>query len=75
MANEPMPWQLTVGQLRDVLLDIPDGVVVALQVPPPGIGHAEATIFCNLQVEYAGGMLVRLIPMAEIPSGSSSPAT
>jgi hypothetical protein len=75
MANEPMPWQLTVGQLRGILRDVPDGVVVGLQVPAPGIGHPELTIFCNLRVEYAGGMLVRLIPIADVPTGSTSAST
>lgn len=70
MANEPMSWQLTVGQLREVLREVPDEVVVGLQVPAPGIGHPLLTVFYDLRVEYGGGAIVRLVPL---PAAGADP--
>ena len=59
MANEPLPWQLTVGALRKQLEGVNDDVVVALVVPPGGIVVPEAQIYCNLRSAYAGGSVFR----------------
>jgi hypothetical protein len=59
MANEPLPWQLTVGALRKQLEGVNDEVVVALVVPPGGIGHPELQIICNLRCAYPGGPVFR----------------
>ena len=64
MVNEPMPWQLTVGQLRQALREVPDEGVVCLVVRPPGIGDKEFTVFYNLRVEYAGGGIVKFVPLS-----------
>ena len=66
MTKEPMPWQLTAGQLRQALRDVPDEVVVILQVPPPGVGHRQFIIFCNLSIEHGGGMIFRLVPESAV---------
>jgi hypothetical protein len=34
MVNDPLPHQLTVGKLKEHLREVPDGTVVALEVPP-----------------------------------------
>jgi hypothetical protein len=60
--NEPLPWQLTVAQLREVLATAPDEAIVALRVPAPGLGHADLDVFCNLKVERSAGMIVLLAP-------------
>lgn len=62
MVNEPMPWQLTVGQLRRALAEVPDELVMA-----PGIGHPDLAVFYNLRVEYGGGVIVRLHPVSTSP--------
>jgi hypothetical protein len=71
MANEPMPWQMTVGQLRQVLRDVPDEAVVALRVPASGLdgGGEVGSVFYNLRVEYGGGVVVQFVPLAATSPG------
>jgi len=71
MANERAPWMLTVGQLREQLLTVPDDVAVAL------VQHArsgdELSVVRSVHVGYSGGPLLTLTPAsppalsAEIP--------
>jgi len=68
MVNEPMPWQMTVGQLRALIRDVPGDVVVALRVPAPGIGDQTFDVFYNLEVEYKGGPVFRFVPCEASPS-------
>jgi hypothetical protein len=68
MVNDPMPWQLTVGDLRKLLQNVPDGVVVGLRVPAGGIGDPELQLFCNLRASYSGGPVFRFEPVTEAPS-------
>jgi len=63
MANEPMPWQLTVEKLRKALDQMPDEAVVALRVPPPGIGDPHGAVFYNLRVDLRGQLMVHLVPL------------
>jgi hypothetical protein len=69
MVNEPMPWQMTVERLRELIRDVPGDVVVALHVPAPGIGDRDLDVFYDVEVEYKGGPLFRLVPRAAPPSG------
>lgn len=69
MVNESMPWQLTVGNLREVLATVPDEAVVALRVPPSGLAAGPGTTIYNLRVEYGGGVIVQLVPIGSPPSG------
>jgi hypothetical protein len=62
MANEPMPWQLTVAALRKAIETAPDEAVVGLAVPPGGLGDPDLQVFYNLRVSYAGGVVVTLKP-------------
>jgi hypothetical protein len=62
MVNDPLPGQLTVGQLRQSLEEIPDGVVVGLLVPP---GDSLLTVCYNLRVQYQSGVALLLVPNME----------
>jgi hypothetical protein len=68
MANEPMPWQLTVVALRKLLENVPDGVVVALRVPAGGIGDPELPLVLSLRTSHTGGPVFRFEPVTEAPS-------
>ena len=62
VANDPMPWQLTVGELRAALEDVPDQVVVGLSVPPGTLGHPELmTVHMVRPREYSGGRAFTLV--------------
>lgn len=71
-----MPWQLTVGELRRVISDAPDEVVVGLALPPGTPSDARFTVLLNVKVSYPGGPIVRLSPRVEpLPSAAAqSPA-
>jgi hypothetical protein len=62
LANEPLPWQLTVGRLRAAISSIPDEVVVSIVTQPTTPRHDDLTLFLNVEVNYAGGPLFKLIP-------------
>lgn len=63
MANESMPWQLTVRELRRALEAASEDAVVALKVPKGGIGHSDLETLCNLKVDRSGGPVVLLSPL------------
>ena len=71
MANEPMPWQMTIERLRELIQDVPENVVVALYVRSPGIGSPNVDIIYNLEAEYTGGPVFCLIPADVPPDGNS----
>ncbi len=54
MVNEPMPWQMTVAELKSVLDKADPKAVVCLEVPAGGIGHPEMAIFLNVKVTDKG---------------------
>ena len=64
-----MPWQLTVGQLRAALADVADDVVVALALSPSAPRDDRLTLILNVHVDYHGGPVLTLSPVA--PRGSS----
>lgn len=69
MRNDPMPWQLTVGQLREALRDAPDEAVVALRVPASWSGpSAVVETLHNLRIEYRGGAVVTFVPHDATPT-------
>jgi len=63
MANDPLPYQLTVGRLKKALEAVDENVVVSLQVPAGGIGHPSLAVFLNLQVSYTSGPVFKLEPL------------
>src|SRR5262245_11295930 len=63
MRNDPLPWQLTVGQLRSAIARVPDEVVVGFALPPSTPRSDELTVFLNVQVAYAGGPVLQLKPL------------
>ena len=62
MRNDPMPWQLTVGELRRALEAASQDAVVALKVPKGGIGHPDLEVILNLSVHRASDPIVLLVP-------------
>jgi hypothetical protein len=58
-----LPWQLTVGQLRAAVAQVPDEVVVSLALPPSTPRHDLLTLFLSVEVAYAGGRLLQLKPV------------
>jgi hypothetical protein len=62
MANEPMPWQLTVAELRRALEAASQDAVVVLKVPKGGIGHPDLDVLLNLAVHRSGDPIVLLVP-------------
>jgi len=77
-VNEPLPGQLTVGRLRQLLEGVHDQAVVALrvyetiEVPPP-----LRTVLANLKVANAGSPVVILevhsVPNAPPPDPPLEP--
>ena len=79
LVNEPLETQLTVGDLRRLIDDLPDSTVVALSIPPaPHNGHTLAML-CNLTAEQRGPVvLMRPSPtesLRVLPSSSSAIAS
>jgi hypothetical protein len=68
MVNDPMPRQLTVGALRTLLENVPDGAVVGLRVPAGGIGDPQLQLFCNLSASYGGGLVFIFEPVSKASS-------
>ena len=52
MVNDPMPYQLTVGQLKTMLHEVPDETVVAIVVPPSFRVDSRLTLLYNVEVSY-----------------------
>ena len=65
MVNEPMPWQLTVAELRRVLEAADPNAVIGLEVPKGGIGNGELATIWNLVVQRSSGPIVILSPRSE----------
>lgn len=63
MTNDPLPHQLTVGQLKELLRDVPDATIVGLAVPPSLHVDSRLTILYNLRVGEIGGPVLKLIPV------------
>lgn len=74
MANELVPWALTVGQLRDEIRDVADDVAVAL-VYPPSVTEALGAVR-SVVVSYEAGPLLRLTPLLPpaVREGNRSPS-
>ncbi|MGI4788867.1 MAG: hypothetical protein ACRYFS_08450 [Janthinobacterium lividum] len=51
MANEPLPHQMTVAQLRELLEDAQENAVVALRLPAGYTAASQIPTFVNLKVE------------------------
>lgn len=64
MVNEPLPHQLTVGQLRQSLEGVPDATVIALELPAGYQAHPEMASFVNLGVLRVSGPIVVLSPLS-----------
>jgi hypothetical protein len=62
MVNEPLPHNLTVGKLREILEGIPEQTVITLCLPPNTMIHPELTIYCDVKVTYRGGPVLVLSP-------------
>jgi hypothetical protein len=62
LRNDPLPWQLTVAQLRSTIAQVPDDVVVSFALPPSTPRQDQLTIFSNVQVVYTGGPVLQLRP-------------
>lgn len=60
--NDPMQYQLTVGELRRILGDAADDVVVGLALPPSTPRADDFTLLLNAKATYTGGPMVRLQP-------------
>ena len=58
MANEPLPHQLTVRQLRHILEDAQGQAVVVLRLPAGYKAHMELTMFVDLEVDVAGPIVI-----------------
>jgi hypothetical protein len=56
--NAPMPWQLTVGELRRALADCPDEAAVGLRVPPGTLSDPLIATFLNLRIRAVAPHLV-----------------
>ena len=73
--NDPLPTQLTVGELRKLIENAPDSTVIALQLPPSAHGEHQLTLFCNLTAKYDSGPIVLLAPLSDddvrVVAGSS----
>ena len=67
MANEPLPNQLTVGQLKRIIEDVPDKTVVALTLPAGFLCPPELRTFYNVNARYDGGAVVRLSLQTDEP--------
>jgi len=67
MVNESLPHNLTVGQLEELLRDVPDATVVIFAVPPSLLVDSRFTLLYNVRVGYTGGPVLKLLP---VESGS-----
>jgi len=54
MVNDPMPWQMTVAELRSVLEKADPNAVVCLEVPAGGVGNSELATMLNVKVVDRG---------------------
>ena len=63
MANEPRPHNFTVGQLKELIRDVPDATVVIAVVPPSLYVDSRLTLRYNVRIEYAGGPVLRVLPV------------
>jgi hypothetical protein len=71
MANESMPWQLTVAELRKALEHAQDEAVVTLEIPPGFKSPEDLTLICNVEVVGTGiGPVFKLAILAESPGGA-----
>jgi hypothetical protein len=68
MVNEPLPHQLTAGQLRESLRDVPDATVVVLVVRPSLHVEPRLTLLYNVHVSYSGGPVLRLFLVEADPA-------
>jgi hypothetical protein len=68
-VNQPLPFQLTVARLRELLATVPDDVVVGLKVPAGAFGDPDLATFYNLRAEYSGGPVVAFVPVGTPSSG------
>lgn len=62
-CNTPMAWQLTVGELRRLLADVPDEAVVGLAIPGGTRIDRELTTYFTPRVARASGIIVVLEPL------------
>ena len=67
MANEPLPHQLTVGRLWELLREVPDEAVVGLVVPPWLRVEPRLTLLYNVRVRSPGGPVLELLPVEVAP--------
>jgi hypothetical protein len=79
VVNEPMPYQLTVGRLREILRDAPDEAVIGLKLPPGFHGHDQLSIYVNVEASYSSGPIVLLRPVSidqkEFAGNSGEPSS
>ena len=57
------PPMLTVGQLKEILRDVPDDKFVVLVVPPAFRVEPELTLFYNVRISYEGGHVLKVRPI------------
>lgn len=62
VVNEPLPHQLTVGRLRELLREIPESTVVGIAVPPSLCFDPRLTLYFNVRISYCGGPVLKLVP-------------
>lgn len=53
MVNDPLPFQLTVAQLREALVDAQDGAVVSLRLKAGFSAHPSVDRVYNLRVAHS----------------------
>ncbi len=58
MVNEPLPHQLTVGELRQIIADAPDTTIIAFAVPASKHDNHTISTICNLTAVYTGGPIL-----------------
>jgi hypothetical protein len=62
MMNQPLPHQLTVGKLRQIIEGAPDETVVTLQIPAGFQADPQLVTGYNLEVRYSGDLMIVLAP-------------
>ncbi|MCR9202928.1 MAG: hypothetical protein NXI04_30145 [Planctomycetaceae bacterium] len=65
--NEPLPHQMTVGQLRQLLAEVPDTTVVGFALLPVRIRGHLITQLINVEAVYNGGPTLLLRPNEKTP--------
>jgi hypothetical protein len=70
-VNEPLPHNLTVGRLRELLREVPDEVVVGLAVPSSLRMEPGLTQLYNVRASYSGGPVLKLLPVEVMPEDRS----